>query len=105
VKALEAGTTGTIQQVELALTAYERDEKHLPPDLKTLLLPRTKTVVIGEASDPRSVRTVTLPPALVLPREQISKDGKDILDAWGDPLHYDPTRTARRVWSDHLNGP
>jgi prepilin-type N-terminal cleavage/methylation domain-containing protein len=98
----KTATRAVIQQCQLAIGAYKAEFGALPKDLQTLLRPNSKTVTTGDASDPRNTRVVTFPPFLVLPDEQISSETKDILDAWGDPLHYDPTRAQGLVWSDHL---
>jgi len=106
LQAKNSATRALIAQTELALGAYRSEMGAFPPDLQTLMKQRTKTITIGsDPNDPRSVREVTFPPFLVLAKEQISADGKDILDAWGDPLHYDATRSKGLVWSDNLPGP
>jgi prepilin-type N-terminal cleavage/methylation domain-containing protein len=103
-KTYDSATRALVASCEVALTAYRSELGVHPPDLKTLLAPRTRTIFTGDPGDPRSVREITHPPFLVLAKEQISLDGKDILDAWGDPLSYDPTRASGIVWSRNLVG-
>jgi type II secretory pathway pseudopilin PulG len=104
-KTYESATKALIASCELALQGYRSEMGQYPPDLKTLLAPRTRTIVTGDPNDPRSLREVTHPPFLVLAKEQISLDGKDILDAWGDPLQYDPTRATGLVRSKNVDSP
>ncbi|MEZ0229597.1 MAG: type II secretion system protein [Planctomycetota bacterium] len=104
IKTYDAATRALVASCEVALTGYKSEFGVYPPDLKSLLAPRTRTVVTGDPNDPRSVREITHPPFLVLAKEQISLDGKDILDAWNDPLLYDPARATGIVWSKNVIG-
>jgi prepilin-type N-terminal cleavage/methylation domain-containing protein len=105
LRAQQVATRALVTQCELAIASYRGEMGDLPPSLATLLSPQTKKLVTGDPSDPRSIREVTFPPFLVLAKEQISMDGKEILDAWGDPLRYDRNRTKGLVWSDNLRDP
>lgn len=97
-------TLALVKRVELAVAAYRTELGTFPPDFTYLLTARTRTIVSGDASDPRNVRVSTVGPFLVLEPEHMSPSGKEILDEWGMPLHYDVTRTLGPVWSDNVNG-
>jgi prepilin-type N-terminal cleavage/methylation domain-containing protein len=99
-----AATQGLVHKSILAIEGYHTELRQMPPNLSSLLATRTRTMIVGDPNDPRSVRTETLPPFLEVEKDHISSDGKEILDAWGSPLHYDPSRSTGMVWSDHVNG-
>jgi type II secretory pathway pseudopilin PulG len=98
----QEATRALVKRVDMAVQSYKTELGAYPPDFVHLLTRQTKTVVTGDASDPRSTVTLSLGPFLVLPKERISPDGKDILDDWDTPLHYDPTRSLGWVWSDNV---
>jgi prepilin-type N-terminal cleavage/methylation domain-containing protein len=100
---LEA-TRALIGRLDLALQEYRTELGSFPPDFTYLLTPRTITIVSGDSNDPRNQSSRVLGPMLVLDPERISVSGKDILDFWEAPLHYDPSRALGSVWSDSVNG-
>ncbi len=98
----QEATRALVKQVDMAVQSYRTELGAVPPDFTYLLTRRTKTIVTGDASDPRNTVTLSLGPFLVLQKERISPDGKDILDDWDKPLRYDPTRSLGWVWSDNV---